>query len=76
MKSRPKFELETLVPNTFVRHELRKNMGNLPTRWKGIAISDDVNALSKSMGEQDRIIDRATGKVVKLGKNSLYRGEL
>ena len=53
-----RYILETQVPNEFVRNELRKNMTNLPMRWKSIATSNNLEALNKIKGEDDRIIDR------------------
>ncbi len=53
-----RYILETQVPNEFVRKELRKNMTNLPMRWKSIATSNNLEALKKIKGEDDRIIDR------------------
>ncbi len=53
-----RYILETQVPNEFVRKELTKNMTNLPMRWKSIATSNNLEALNKIKGEDDRIIDR------------------
>ena len=58
-----RYELQIETPNTYVRHELRKNRGNLPMRWKGIALSDDVEALTRIMPKGARIEDRDTGEV-------------
>jgi len=41
-----KFALQRLEPYPFkVRHELRKNMGNLPMRWKEIALAETIDEL-------------------------------
>ena len=53
-----RYILETQVPNEFVRKELRKNMTNLPMRWKSIATSNNLDELTKIKGKDDRIIDR------------------
>lgn len=60
-----KYILETKVVNTFVRAgQLRKNMTNLPMRWKSVASSDNLAALQEMKSAEDRIIDRATGEEV------------
>lgn len=59
-----RYVLETQVPNTYVRHELRKNMGNLPMRFKSIAISNNLVDLLKIKGLNDKIIDKKTGKII------------
>ena len=54
---RYKYILEREVPNNFVRKELRKNMTNLPTRWVGVAVSDDFKELKRIKQSGERIID-------------------
>ena len=61
---RLRYELQVQVPNTYVRHELRKNMTNLPMRWKGVALSDDLELLMKNMPKGARIEDRKAGEVI------------
>jgi len=58
---RLRYELQVQVPNTYVRHELRKNMTNLPMRWKGVALASDIDALFKNMPKGARIEDREEG---------------
>ena len=60
---RMRYELQTEVPNTYVRKELRKNMTNLPYRWVGVALSDDLDALKTHMTGRMRIEDRNTGEI-------------
>lgn len=59
-----RYELQYEVPNTYVRNELRKNMTNLPMRWKGIALSDDLDALKELMTKGKRIEDRENGELI------------
>lgn len=53
-----KYAVERLEPYPFkIRHELRKNMTNLPERWKAILFSNDLTKLEKYVDERHRIID-------------------
>lgn len=59
----PDYALQRKTVNTYVRHELLKNMTNLPERWVEIAISKDADQLKKHAVSGDRIINRDTLEV-------------
>lgn len=61
----PDYALQRKTINTYVRHELRQNMTNLPERWQEIAISKDIEQLKKHAVSGDRIINRDTLEVQK-----------
>ena len=59
-----RYELQEKVPNTYVRHELLPNMTNLPYRWVGRVVSDDLAELKSRLRTGMRIEDRDTGEVI------------
>lgn len=60
-----KYSVQRLEPFPFkVRNELRKNMTNLPMRWKDVAFSDDIKLLSKYVDKNHRVINYETQEVV------------
>jgi len=60
------FALQHREPYPFkVRHELRKNMTNLPERWKEIAFAETVEALTPYVtGTDYRIVNWSNLEVV------------
>lgn len=60
-----KYVLERLEPYPFkIRNELRKNMTNLPLRWKAVAFSNDFETLEKMVDETHRVSNWLTLEVL------------
>ena len=64
-----RYILETQVPNEFVRKELRKNMTNLPMRWKSIATSNNLDELIKIT---ENIKDDISGQLEQRKRNVYF----
>jgi len=62
---RLKYAVQRREPYPFkIRNELRKNMTNLPERWKEVAFADDIDLLRPYVDKRHRIIDAQTLDVV------------
>lgn len=56
-----KYALQRLEHYPFkIRNELRKNMTNLPMRWKDIMFSNNLEELKKWVDSKHRIINYET----------------
>lgn len=60
-----KYALQRLEPYPFkIRHELRKNMTNLPERWTEIMFSNNLDLLTKYIDKTHRIINWNTLEII------------
>lgn len=59
-----KYALQRKGINTHIRKELLCNMTNLPESWKEVALSNDLDGLTKLVDLNHRVINRNNLEIV------------